>query len=190
MNKMIVLQRCLQTSLFLAAAALSARAGTFFNDFNSGDLPPGTHTNSNILSPGGSGGAYLELSGGIGDSGCLKLTKNINSQNGSFILDDLDAGAPIYGFDATFKVRIGGGGGTPADGMSFCVADNLSDTSIWGEVGAGNGIRFNWATYPFSGQTPPDPAIRVRVGAGGTIVAWKGYTVATLSTGVTGGDPS
>src|SRR5437867_3232229 len=181
---MIPFSSSFRTGLLLSGLALAAsvQAGSFTADFNTGALPPGTHTNFNA-----NGGAYLELTGGIGDSGCLKLTKNINSQNGSFILDDLDAGAPIYGFDATFKLRIGGGGGTPADGMSFCVADNFSDTSIWGEVGAGNGIRFNWATYPFSGQTPPDPAIRVRVGAGGTIVAWKGYTVTTLSTG--GTDP-
>jgi len=70
---MKTLRQCLQTGLLLAATTLSARAGSFFSDFNSGVLPPGTHTNSNI-GGGGSGGAYLELTGGVGDSGCLKLT--------------------------------------------------------------------------------------------------------------------
>src|SRR5437879_10241089 len=95
----------LSTTLFVAAAAtmFSAQAGTFFSDFNTGALPSGSHTNA-----GGSGGGYLELTGGVGDSGCLKICKTINSQNGSFILDDLDAGSPIYGFDMTFNVRVGG----------------------------------------------------------------------------------
>src|SRR5207302_916873 len=149
-------------------------------------LPPGSHTNSNI-STGGSGGAYLEGTGGVGDSGCLKICKTINSQNGSFILDDLDAGNPIYGFDISFNVRIGGGGQTPADGFAVVVAPDIGDTSLWGENGAGSGFRFTWGTYPFSGQNPPDPAIRVRVDPNGDIVAYKGYSVAGLSTG--GTDP-
>src|SRR5438034_8503905 len=161
--------------LLLSGFALSVQAGTFTSDFNSGALPPGTHTNSNG-STGGSGGAYLELTGGVGDSGCLKITKNVNSQNGSFVLDDLDAGQPIYGFDITYKLRMGGGSGTPADGMALVVAPELADTSIWGETGTGSGMRFTWGIYTGSGQTPPDPAIRVRVGGGGTIVAYKGYT--------------
>src|SRR5437868_11976060 len=109
-------KQCLQVSLLLAASVLSARAGTFSSDFNTGALPSGSHTNA-----GGSGGAYLELTGGVGDSGCLKLTKNVNSQQGSFILDDLDSGNPIYGFDVTFKVRVGGGTSSPADGLSLSV---------------------------------------------------------------------
>jgi hypothetical protein len=172
------LKQCLSIGLFLAAATLSARAGSFFSDFNSGTLPPGTHANSS-----GSGGAYLEPTGGVGDSGCFKITKNINDQHGSLILDDLDGGNPIYGFDATFKLRIGGGGSTPADGMAFCVAPDLSDTSMWDERGAGSGIRICWATYPYTGATPSDPSVEVR--AGGTLLTWKGYSVAALSTGGT-----
>src|SRR5438105_6744569 len=135
---MMTLTRYFQTGLLVAATALSARAGTFFNDFNSGALPAGTHIN---------GTAVIELTGGVGDSGSLKLTKNINSQQGSFILDDLDSGNQIYGFDATFKMRIGGGSGTPADGFSFSVAPNLGDTSLFGEGGAGSGLRFDWDIY-------------------------------------------
>lgn len=171
----------LTLGLFLAAGALSTHAGTFFANFDGGALPPGTHTNSNSGS-GGSGGAYLETTGGVGDSGCLKICKTVNSQNGSFILDDLDAGNPIYGFDINFNVRVGGSG-NPADGFAVVVAPDIGDTSLWGETGAGSGFRFTWGTYTGSGQTPPDPAIRVRVGPAGNIVAYKGYTVAGLSTG-------
>ncbi len=177
---MKTLRQCLQTGLLLAATTLSARAGSFFSDFNSGVLPPGTHTNSNI-GGGGSGGAYLELTGGVGDSGCLKLTKNSNSQNGSFILDDLDSGNQIYGFDVTYKVRIGGGTLRPADGISLSVAPDLTDTSLFGEGGAGSGLRFDWDIYD-NPDTPPSPQINVRVGPGGTIVAWKGYTIGGITT--------
>src|SRR5438477_10914116 len=113
------LKQCFQTGLLVAATTLSVRAGSFFSDFNSGALPAGTHTNA-----GGSGGAYLEGTGGVGDSGCLKITKTINSQNGSFILDDLDAGNPIYGFDINFNVRVGGSG-NPADGFAVVVAPDI-----------------------------------------------------------------
>lgn len=158
----------------LSAAALSVRAGTFSNNFNTGDLPPGTYTNANA-----GGGAYLELTGGVGDSGCLKLTKNINGQQGSFILDDLDAGNPIYGFDITFKVRIGGGTATPADGFSLSVGPALTETSNFGEGGAGGGLIFAWDIYN-NPDTPPAPRINV-ITPGGQ-VAYKGYTIAGITT--------
>ena len=161
-------------ALLLMAAMLSARAGSFTSDFNTGDLPPSSHTNANA-----SGGAYLELTGGIGDSGCLKLTKSINGQNGSFILDDLDSGLPIYGFDVTFKVRIGGGTQPPADGFSLTVDPNLTDTSLFGETGTGGGLVFGWDIYN-NPDTPPSPQIEVRVN--GAQVAYKGYTVDGIST--------
>ena len=189
---MISLTRYFQVGLFLTAATLSAQAGTFFSDFNSGALPPGTHTNSNISS-GGSGGAYLELSGGVSDSGCFKITKNLNSQNGALILDDLDSGNPIYGFDLSFNVRIGGGTSTPADGFAFVVAPDINDGSIWAETGTGSGLRFTWCIYPGSsdsqgGQTLSHPSLCVRGGAGGTILTYKSLTIAGMETG--GTDPS
>lgn len=177
---MISSSRFLHAGLLLTATLLSTGAGSFTNNFDSGALPPGSHTNANAA-----GGAFLELTGGVGDSGCLKITKNINSENGSFILDDLDAGNPIYGFDMFFNVRIGGGTSTPADGFAVVVAPDIGDASMWGETGTGSGIRFTWGIYTGSGQTPPDPAIRVRVGSGGDIVAYKGYTIAGMETGGT-----
>jgi hypothetical protein len=182
---MINLKQCFQTGLLLAATTLSLRAGSFFSDFNSGTLPAGTHTNNNLGS-GGSGGAYLELVDGVGNSGCFKITKSVNSQNGSLIIDDLDSGNPIYGFDVTFQVRIGGGTSTPADGFALVVDPTLTDTSIWGEGGTGTGLSFTWGIYTGSGQNPPDPGIRVRVNGG--IVAYHGYTISGMETG--GTDPS
>ncbi len=185
---MIRLRRCLFSGLFLTAAMLSARAGTFFSDFNTGDLPPGTHTNANNV-----GGAFLELTGGVNDSGCFKITKNINSQNGSLILDDLDGGNPIYGFDISFNVRIGGGTSTPADGFAFVVAPDITDTSLWGETGAGSGLRFAWCIYTGStdsggGLTLAHPSLTARAGSGGGLLTYHNMSVAQMETG--GSDPS
>src|SRR5438128_1165566 len=174
------LKQCFQTGLLLAATTLSVRAGSFFSDFNTGALPAGTHTNS-----GGSGGAYLELTGGVGDSGCFKITKSVNGQNGSLVLDDLDSGNPIYGFDVSFNVRIGGGTGTPADGFSLVIDPTLADTSLWGETGRGAGLSFDWDIFN-NPDTPPSPQVNVRVS--GAIVAYKAYTIAGMETG--GTDPS
>jgi hypothetical protein len=167
----------LRTGFLLSGVTLTVQAGSFSSDFNSGALPAGSHTNANA-----NGGAYLELTGGVGNSGCLKLTKSINSQNGSLILDDLDAGQPIYGFDATFKLRIGGGSTPPADGMSFSVGPTLADTTLFGEGGAGGGLSFDWDIYD-NPDNPPSPQINVRVAGG--LVAWKGYTTASIQTGGT-----
>jgi hypothetical protein len=167
----------LRTGFLLSGVALSVQAGSFSTDFNSGALPAGSHTNANPA-----GGAYLELSGGVGDSGCLKLTKNINSQNGSFILDDLDAGQPIYGFDATFKIRIGGGTSTPADGLSLSVGPSLTDTSLFSEGGAGGGLSFDWDLFN-NPDNPPSPQVNVRVAGG--VVAYKAYTIPSIQTGGT-----
>ncbi len=54
-----------------------ASAATFFTDFNSG-LPAGTEIFNN---------AIISTNGGDTNSGCLMLTTNVNSQNGSFIID-------------------------------------------------------------------------------------------------------
>ena len=121
---MISSQHVLLTGLLLAAAALPARAGGFTNDFNSG-LPAGTAVYGNTV---------VEATGGVNNSGVLKLTKAINSQTAGFVIDDFDAGATVYGFDADFDLLLGPGN-PPADGMSFCFG-TLPD-GTWGENGPG-----------------------------------------------------
>ncbi|MBI4323684.1 MAG: hypothetical protein HY674_00295, partial [Chloroflexi bacterium] len=125
--------------------------GVFSTDFNSG-LPPITTTHGN---------AYVDVRGGITNSGVLKLTRSINSQQGSFLIEDFSEGSPVYGFSATFKVRFGGGSAVPADGLSFCWAENLSDAS-WGEEGAGGGLIVSFDIYDNGGGEAP--AIDVRYG--------------------------
>jgi hypothetical protein len=96
-------------------------------------------------------------------------------------LDDLDSGQPIYGFDVTFQVRIGGGTSTPADGLSLSVGPDLTDNVLFGEGGTGSGVRFDWDIYN-NPDTPPSPQINVRTGPGGNVVAWSGYTISSITT--------
>ncbi len=94
--------RCFQTGLLLMAAALPSQAGNFSTDFNSS--PPAPPAGTAVY-----GNAVIEGTGGVGASGCLKLTKAVNSEQGSFVLDDLDGGAQIYGFDVSYDLLLGGG---------------------------------------------------------------------------------
>src|SRR5437870_5443225 len=92
-------------SVFLLCS--SARAGTFFCDFNS-DLPPGTKL---------FGDAAIVPAGGVDNSGALRLTTTIPEQIGSFVIDSLDGDKAVASFTATFKFRISDGNG--ADGFCF-----------------------------------------------------------------------
>lgn len=140
------------------AAWVHAQAGTFSTDFNAG-LPPGTSVY---------GTAVVDSSGGVGDSGVLKLTTALLSQQGSFLIADLDGGAPIASFVATFQMLIGGGNG--ADGVSFNFANDLPDDSF-GEEGAGTGLSIAFDT--FNNGNGEAPAIDVKSG-GVTIASVKG----------------
>src|SRR6266481_5689756 len=84
------------TCLFLGAAA--AHAAAFVSDFNSG-LPPGT-TLANSS-------AAIGASGGIGNSGVLKLS--IPGGAGTFIVNNFTGGDPITNFRITYKFALGGG---------------------------------------------------------------------------------
>src|ERR1044071_4400437 len=76
---------------------ISASAGTFSSDFNSG-LPSGTTVFCS---------ATNDLVGGYTNSGCIKLTTAAAGLTGSFIItNDLDAGQPVVSFTAKFKALI------------------------------------------------------------------------------------
>jgi hypothetical protein len=96
------------------AGAATVSAAVFETDFNSG-LPGGTEVFGN---------AVVDPTGGVNNSGCLKLTSALASQSGSFVLtSDLDPGVQVHGFLARFKAYVGGGSG--ADGFSFNFASDL-----------------------------------------------------------------
>ena len=154
------------STLALSALAVSAlvllasvRAGTFSADFDDGQVPAGAQVFGN---------AVVESSGGVGGTGCLKLTMNVNSQSGSIVIEDLDGLANVYGIRATFMARVGGGSAVPADGWSFCAAPDLP-FGTWSETGAGNGLRVCFDTYDNVDGDPNNgageaPQIRLMLG--------------------------
>ncbi|MBN9692256.1 MAG: hypothetical protein J0M24_18575 [Verrucomicrobia bacterium] len=91
------------------------------------------------------GTATIDFNGGAGDSGKLALTIAENSQGGAFIVNPLTA-ENVSALVVTFKVLIGGGTATPADGMSFVWAPDLTD-GVFGEDGAGTGLVVSFDTY-------------------------------------------
>src|SRR5207245_4804318 len=115
------------------------------------------------------GWAYVDLSGGVGGSACLKLTDSFfNGEMGSYIFDDIDGGAPITGFRASFKMLIGGG--TGADGLSFNFANDYRGWEF-GEEGDGTGLTVSFDTYNNGGGEAP--AIDIKKG-GKIIFSQKG----------------
>ncbi|MCI0748577.1 MAG: Ig-like domain-containing protein, partial [Verrucomicrobia subdivision 3 bacterium] len=139
----------------------SGSTTAFSTDFNSG-LPPGTSV---------FGSAFVDSVGGVDGSGVLKLTTALNVQQGSFITGELNGGAPLTAFTATFKMLIGGGNG--ADGLSFNFANDLPDADF-GEEGAGTGLTISFDTFDNGGGEAP--AIDAKVG-GAVIASVPGSTV-------------
>jgi len=163
-----------QVGLLLAAGTLSAGAGSFSSDFNSG-APAGATAY---------GSAVVDSTGGVGGSGCLKLTTQTGSLTAGFILDDLDSFQPIYGFDVSYDVLLYTSSGVPADGMSLCYGPDLPD-GTFGEEGTGSGLRFSFDTYDNGATTGDDvnpraPSIDVAIG--GTKLATSKRTIATITT--------
>src|SRR5436189_2268175 len=94
--------------LVLASAASRTGAGTFSSDFNS--APAG-------VTLFGVAKVEPDATGGTNTTGVLKFTEaNVDNSSGGAILDDLDSGATVNGFEVNFSLHIGRGNG--ADGMS------------------------------------------------------------------------
>lgn len=151
----------------------AAQAGSFTANFDDGLAPAGA-----LLFGDGSTSGVVETTGGVGGSGCLKLTKAVNGVMGSMIINDLDGGVAVNGFTANFKIRIGGGSATPADGCSFAFASDLPDAAF-GEEAAGTGLRISFDIYNNAGEAPA-----FRIYWGGVQVATSGVRpIAELVTG-------
>jgi hypothetical protein len=143
-------------------APASLRAGSLSLNFDDGAVPAGTAAHGN---------AVVEAAGGF-TGGALKLVKNVNGQQGSFVIDDLDGGAPINSFNATFKARVGGGTTPPADGWSVCLAADLPD-GAWSEEGVGTGLIVAFDLY--DNGAGEAPAITIR---------WAGTQIAEVKPGI------
>jgi hypothetical protein len=159
-----------------AAAVLlpQTQAGAFSANFDDNAVPAGTYLNGN------SG----DNNSGVIENGILKITKNVNGKTGGFVIDDLDAGAPVYGFTFTAKVRVGGGSATPADGFSLNFAPDIDLGATGGEDGIGSGITVGFDIFDNGNENPPAPSIDLRVG--GQVVATSKQTIASMTTDTNG----
>ena len=151
-----LIRRAVQATALLGAITRLS-AGSFTTDFASG-LPAG----SALFGDNGEGNA------GVIEEGFLKLTKAVGSQQGAFIIDDLDAGKAVHGFSAAFKLFVGRGSG--ADGFSFNFGSDIPDGGI-GEEGVGTGLSVCFDTYDNGGGEAP--AIDIKKG-GAVIASVKG----------------
>jgi hypothetical protein len=81
----------------------------------------------------------------------------------SMVLDDLDNGAAINSFTASFQLQIGPGSSTPADGMAFAFGPDINSGTTFNEEGPpmpSGGICVCFVTYAGDG---PGIGVNVRV---------------------------
>jgi hypothetical protein len=117
----------------------------------------------------------------------LHLTDNVNNQQGSFLMPDFNANAPVSAFTAVMRVRIADGTGTPADGISFCwgSSNSIPDTANFGEGGQGDGLVVGLITYAGRADGPSFyvtyreyATLAIRVNANGTLdLQYKGNAI-------------
>jgi hypothetical protein len=63
-------------------------------DFNDGTVPAGAAVFGN---------AFVDTTGGVDNSGVIKLTVNVNGQTGSFIVNDVAGGQRVCSMTTSFK---------------------------------------------------------------------------------------
>ena len=108
-------------------------------DFDDGAIPVGTRL---------FGTAVVDPAGGVGGSGGLILTPALNSQNGTFLVEDFNGGLVVDGFTAAFKLKIGPGSAKPADGFSFSFGTNLPNSTFPApQQGVGPGLAVSFDLY-------------------------------------------
>ena len=168
-TSLMLRNRKIRTFLSVVGAAAAAlthlQAGSYAINFDEASVPlPGYTVYGN---------AIVEAGGGVGDTSCAKLTKALNGQGGSLILNELDPGASVAEFTATFKLRMGGGTPTPADGCAFSYAADIV-AGTFGETGSGKGLTIGFDTYDNVDADPNNgtgEAPRFNVFWNGTLVA-------------------
>lgn len=126
--------------------------GTFNADFNAG-IPYGVNLFGTAVN-------YDHSSGGVNNSGCLKLTDTTGSQQGGAIIDDFDFGETIGGFEVTFDLYIGSGNG--ADGLSFFFGDFADGAHSEEGPGSISGLTICFDVYNNGGTPAEAPAIDLK----------------------------
>jgi hypothetical protein len=144
-------------ALLTVVAPITISNPTVTYDFNDCALPADTILNfSNPDGQHPGGGGYINCTGGVGDSGVLHLTDNVNDCHSAFIMPDPNTNQPIQAFTAYFAVRIADGSGTPADGFSLVWAPSnaIPNNAIFGQGGIGGHLVVGFDTYNNSGEAP------------------------------------
>src|SRR5579859_535623 len=99
---------------------------------------------STFSDPNNTTGFTLQGSGTLSDGSAwfpfitnneVRLTVAQNSLGGTLNVDDLDNGANVQAFTATFKLQFGPGSGNPADGMSFIFGPDVNSSTMFDEEG-------------------------------------------------------
>jgi hypothetical protein len=112
----------------------------------------------------------------------LHLTDAVNSQQGSFVVGDLDQGAVVRTFDAQFDALIGGStsdpAGSHADGLCFTWGTDLPAGSF-GESGSDRGLSVIFEAFD-NNSSIPGPGINVKYN--GAIVASQPLPLSVLET--------
>ena len=155
-------------SVATALTAATTVAGTFTSDFSNPaqtgiTLIGGTRAN---------GDPYPAIANGV-----LAITYAENSLNGAVVFDNLDAGKAIESFTLSFKLRIGGGTSTPADGMSLFFGPDVP-TAPFGEDGPADTTSLVIAIDTYDNGNSEGPSIDVRYG--GAVVASAAYSVGNI----------
>lgn len=142
------------TGLLSVLVASQAQAGSFSSDFSNPNQT-GFTLNGGFLADGVT--VYPAI-----ENGYLVLTYPEASTQGTIVLDDLDGGAAIESFTATFKLQIGPGSSNPADGVAFCFGPDITSYSLFNEDGAGNGVIVCFDIYDNGASEAP--AVDIKYG--------------------------
>ena len=111
----------------------------FYADFDDGEVPFGGRV---------FGTAHVNPASGAGNSGGLVLIGATNNQSGSFVVEDFSGFAPVDSFTVAFKLKIGPGSGTPADGFSFSFGTNIPNGVFTApQQGVGPGLAVSFDIY-------------------------------------------
>ena len=162
----------MKTAAFRSVAAALTAATTFAGNFTSDFSNPAQTGITLIGGTRANGDPYPAIANGV-----LAITYAENSLNGAVVFDDLDAGKAIESFTMSFKLRIGGGTSTPADGLSLFFGPDVP-TAPFGEDGPVDTTSLVIAIDTYDNGNSEGPSIDVRYG--GLVVATTPYSVGNI----------
>lgn len=122
----------------LAALVVPVHAGTYTNDFSADPFATSVPVNQRLTAFSNQAVGNVNrpgwvATGGVSNSGYLKLTDAVGSIRSTIVFPDFEPGFKVAGFNFGIDCRIGGGGTNPADGFSINFArkdETYNDTVI------------------------------------------------------------